>query len=66
MAEAVRRMPNVYKGSKINDEELAKFPVEGEMEMSEDTSPVDLASEIPLRRAPLGGQNVLLASIRRT
>ena len=43
-------MPNVYQDSVILPEELAKFPLEDEQEMLEQTEHVDLSGEVRLDR----------------
>ena len=50
MKEAMRRMPNVYKGSVILEADMAKFPVEGEQEMLEQTDSVELRGSVRLTR----------------
>ena len=43
-------MPHVYQDSVILPEELAKFPLEEEQEMLEQTEHVDLSGEVRLDR----------------
>ena len=48
IAEAKRRLPNVYGGSVDLPDELAKFPSDGEQEMLEQQESVDLTGEVHL------------------
>ena len=48
--EAQLRMPNVYEGSVVLVEELAKFPVDGEQEMLEHEENVDLTGDVKIDR----------------
>lgn len=47
---AMKWMPNVYRDAKLNDVSLGRFPAEGEMEMLEEETAVDLDSEVPVKR----------------
>ena len=48
--EAMRRMKHVYEGSFVKQEDLAKFPEEGEVEMLEQTERVELSGEVRVSR----------------
>ena len=48
--EALHFMPSVYKGSSVLQEELNKFPREGEKEMMEQEDTVDLSGEVHLSK----------------
>lgn len=49
-AEACRRSPHVYEGSRVNHEQLAKYPENGEQEMLEQQEHVDLNGEERMAR----------------
>ena len=48
--EAQRRMPHVFEGSVVHEEELAKFPLDAEREILEPVESVDLQGDVKIDR----------------